>query len=499
MPRTTTVLPSALGTLSSLPLAQWVETLGLPGVVLTRLLEYGAEETFDLVHLERAEIAELCSGLKLVQKRKLQGAVEALHSAAAAQLRQQGQVWTEAPAAAKKRGGDQEEEQRQQQQEEDARPRGSESRNLSPSFDRVASPPEGVQRPPPATRMGRDEVSAHVSTLRQFAGGGGGGGGVTAAAAVRALHACWASCVVEPALRPRLLPSLFAIAQRAGGGAVAREAALALIFLAFSLSGTTIKEEPMLTPATVATQAAGQLLQGRTVVILGWLGSQNDEFADIAQYYRQTYPDARIVTSVGGCDRWARSEDLLAQSSSGGGSKAAAAAAAAGAGTSTLAGDDDSPPLFAEGATAPWPAAAACEEQLWGLADAILPSAPDAAAPRVLFHLFSNNGFMLYARLLRHLQVRAGAGDIACLAALQSGIEGVIFDSTPDPAYDPPLLKLVAVQSLAAVLKKESIGALTMRDIAPRTLLRGVVEAACEHGEQKQRSPRSADQHAPPN
>jgi hypothetical protein len=43
--------------------------------------------------------------------------------------------------------------------------------------------------------------------------------------------------------------------------------------------------------------------QGRTVVILGWLGSQNDEFADIAQYYRQTYPDARIVTSVGGCDR----------------------------------------------------------------------------------------------------------------------------------------------------------------------------------------------------
>jgi hypothetical protein len=40
------------------------------------------------------------------------------------------------------------------------------------------------------------------------------------------------------------------------------------------------------------------------------------------------------------------------------------------------------------------------------------------------------------------------AGEPACAEALAS-ISGVVFDSTPDPAYDPPLLKQVAVASVA--------------------------------------------------
>ena len=141
-------------------------------------------------------------------------------------------------------------------------------------------------------------------------------------------------------------------------------------------------------------------------------------------------------------------------------------------------GASDSPPLFSEGAAAPWPAADLCEEQLYELEAEMRPAG--GAAPRVLFHLFSNNGFMLYARLMRHLHDRHGADGYASATA---AIKGVIFDSTPDPSYDPPLLKQVAVASVASVLKKEPVPGMTIRDLGMRTPLRAVVHAACHHAQ----------------
>ena len=65
---------------------------------------------------------------------------------------------------------------------------------------------------------------------------------------------------------------------------------------------------------------------------------------------------------------------------------------------------------------------------------------------------------MLYARLMRHLHDRHGADGYASATA---AIKAVIFDSTPDPSYDPPLLKQVAVASVASVLKKEPVPGMT--------------------------------------
>ena len=116
--------------------------------------------------------------------------------------------------------------------------------------------------------------------------------------------------------------------------------------------------------------------------LLGGGAGGADDFKTVSEHYRRKYPRCKIVTTVGGNDRWARCESPVDPS------------AAA------------EPPLYAEGAAATWPANALCEEQLWALSSHMVPSAPGAPPPRVLFHLFSNNGFMLYARLLRHLHER---------------------------------------------------------------------------------------------
>ena len=103
------------------------------------------------------------------------------------------------------------------------------------------------------------------------------------------------------------------------------------------------------------------------------------------------------------------------------------------------------------------------------------------------FHLFSN-GFTLYIRLLRHLHQRGLEGEASCTEAMAS-IRGVVFDSTPawgpPPAVIPPpqVVKLVATQAVAGMLKKENFPGMTMRDIAPRSPLKAIVESACERSQ----------------
>jgi hypothetical protein len=419
-------LPSDLAALSEKDMGEWLGALGVPHL-LPLLDEWGAETPEDLAHLESEELAQMFDGLKLVQKRKLQRALQVVRQLA-------GVEEPAAPAAA-----------------------------AAPPAAAAAAAAAPSPAPPPAVpRLSSEEVARQAASLQRYAGGSN----VAEPEALRSLHASWAACVDDPSVRRKLLPSLFAIAKRDKAGAVGREAALALIFLAFSLSGTAIKVEPSTEPSTPGAAAPGECV----VMILGWLGSGCEDFKDVARHYRQQYPRCKIVTTVGGNDRWARP-------------------AAEGQGPAAAA---DAPPLFAEGAGAEWPAAALCEEQLWRLASHMLPSPGTSGngngngsgtPPRVLLHLFSNNGFMLYARLLRHLHERGEAGESACREVLATGISAVVYDSTPDPAYDPPLLKQVAVASVASVLKKEPVPGMSMRDLGMRTPLRAVVHAACEHAQ----------------
>lgn len=371
-----TTLPSDLVALAEKEMAEWLGALGLPQL-LPLMDEWGADHPEDLAHLEAAEIAQLEANLKLVQKRKLQKALQAIRLVMG--------VDEPPPLLA----------------DCDAQP------------EPESAPAQQQQPPPPAPRLTADEVARHAALLRSYAGGGD----VVVADALRSLHAAWSGCVADPTLRNQLLPSLFAIAKRDDAGAVEREAALALIFLAFSLSGTIVKVDESDEPSTPTKTPAPECV----VLILGWLGSGADDFRTVSEHYHRRYPRCKVVTTVGGNDRWARCDspaDPLDLSAS------------------------TPPSLYAEGAAVTWPADALCEEQLWALSQHILPKAPNTPPPRVLFHLFSNNGFMLYARLLRHLHERAAAGESACEQAMMA-LRGVVFDSTPDPAYDPPLLKQV--------------------------------------------------------
>ncbi len=424
---TTCVLPGDLAGLAkdAEDLGSWLDALGLRHL-LPLLDEWGAEHPVDLVHLESAEVDQLYHGLKLVQKRKLQKALQAIRRLAGCE--------GEDSAA------------------EDKQP-DSNSSTAEPAPAPAPAPASASAAPPAIERLSRDEVAKHAGLLRDYASGSA----VAQADALRSLHASWTECVADPSVRPLLLPSLFAIAKREKAGAVEREAALALIFLAFSLSGTVVKvdEEPR-TP----TKGPGHPKPPAVVLILGWLGSGADDFNDVAKHYRQRYPGCKIVTTVGGNDRWARCD-----TGDGTGGNAAKLT--------------DNPPLFAEGSSASWPAGALCEHQLWDLSSHMLPSATGGEFPPVFFHLFSNNGFMLYARLLRHMLEKRGEEGQQAVSA----IRGVLCDSTPDPAYDPPLLKQVAVASVASVLKKEKIGGMSIRDLGMRTPLRAVVHAACEHAQ----------------
>jgi hypothetical protein len=89
----------------------------------------------------------------------------------------------------------------------------------------------------------------------------------------------------------------------------------------------------------------------------------------------------------------------------------------------------------------------------------------------LMFHLFSNNGIMLFARLQRRLQQQAVGGDQSCQGALQR-VRAVVYDSTPDPSYDPKLLKQVVIASIASIIKNEQPAGMALTDLGLRTRLR---------------------------
>ena len=232
-------------------LAGWVAALGAPPPELLLALQaHGAEQTQDLAYLEAAEIDELCAALPPLLQSQLRRGLRTLRVAAGV--------------------------------EEAAEP----------------EPEPELRRPAPtAQRLTAGEVEQHAAVLQAYTPGAGEG---EADAATRSLHACWRACVADPTLRQRLLPLLFTIAKRSDAGPVEKEAALALTFLAFSLTGTVIRSDPP--DAAPAAPSA-------VVIIIGWLGSGIADFADVAQHYRAKCPGCKVLTTVGGSDRWADAAD----------------------------------------------------------------------------------------------------------------------------------------------------------------------------------------------
>jgi hypothetical protein len=211
-----------LTALSCLPLEQWLAALGLPAALLPLLDDLGAEQTEDLAHLEAMDVEELCgaAGLKLVQRRKLSKAVRAVRVACG---------W-----------------------DNDSGGNGDDAGTKAAPLALAATAPEAGtavarRRPAPTVaRVSSEEVQRHARVLRNYAATAAVDEGTAREApsdddVIRSLHVAWAACVAEPFLRRQLLPSLFAIARRPSAGAPEREAALALVFLSFSLSGAAIK------------------------------------------------------------------------------------------------------------------------------------------------------------------------------------------------------------------------------------------------------------------
>ena len=417
------VLPATLGELAGLPLDQWLSALALPQGLLADLDAYGVEQPSDLAYLEVQELEALCAGLNIVRRRKLERGWRALRASAGLE--------------------------------------GLQAGDLAAAPDFPTSPQQ--RRPSPTARnLSSCDLDAHVERLRTYCSRPD----ATAAArdsVISSLHIAWAACVADPIRRSTLLPIIVEIAKQPQvpeTTAISEEAALALVFLSFSLSGCDIS-------------AVGPVSSNCVVFVFGWLGSKNAEFESLCQHYQQSYPGCRVLTTVAGGDRWAQATHTNAKDKA----------------SDSTGTDASSPPRFSQGSKAEWPVAALCEEQIWRLAEAMLPDAErqgGAPAPRTFFHLFSN-GFTLYVRLLMHLKHRADNGESCCAAAMKS-IRGVVFDSTPawgpKTTIPPPqIVKLVAMQSVAAVLKKESIPGMSLRDVAPGSTLNAVVNTACDQSQ----------------
>jgi hypothetical protein len=325
--------PINLDALAALPLAEWVSSLRLgsgSGGVLAQLDEWGVSEPADMIYLETKELQILTTDLKLVQKRKLEKAVAVLARAAELDL-SPGEVLLATPA--------------------------------SPTAEVEVQP----EQPPAAGPVppSDDEFALHVEVLKQCVGAAGE---QSVEASLNSIQRCWTACVADPSKRSKVLPSLFAIARANTGTEVEREAGMALVFLAFSLSGTVVSTFPSPKPAAGPTRGAPT-----TVLILGWLGSGNDDFAEVVKHYHSRYPGCKVVVTVGGNDLWpGRPIPQRPQRTTADGKHLRTAMTGA----------------------APWPASGLCAVQLARLA-------AEMEGSKVLVHSFSNNGIMLYTRLLR--------------------------------------------------------------------------------------------------
>jgi hypothetical protein len=178
-----------------------------------------------------------------------------------------------------------------------------------------------------------------------------------------------------------------------------------LVFLGFSASGVEVQIDDNAVPATTPAPVSNSLstYPPPSVLILGWAGSDIEALGDVSAYYQSNMPHGcRVVRSVGGSDQW-----------------------------NIHPANDKIVPAEVQ---------AAYREQLDRIVEAISYGSGDgggaeAAAVPVLVHCFSNNGWLLYVRLLQHLaSIRASTGGSD---TRQKGLAdrikicGVVMDSAP--------------------------------------------------------------------
>eukprot|EP01048_Picozoa_sp_COSAG05_P008485 COSAG05_NODE_648_length_8105_cov_23.780914_6_plen_591_part_00 len=384
--------------LAQLSLGDWVSALklGPASGILSMLDEWGVAEPADMIYLEQSEVELLSADLKLIQKRKLEKAIETLARQAGMSPDDLPQIELPAPPP-------------------EVLPVESGS-DVPSKDDKVEMAPE-IREPAPPDDT---EFAGHCDVLGAYATQAGS---ADDAAVLKSIHRCWTGCVAVPARRNRVLPSLFRIARENTGSDLEREAAIALVFLAFSLSGTTVDVHSAAVDSKSGSDGEGPT----TVLILGWLGSGNSDFDEVVKHYRATY-GCKVVVTVGGNDLWPGHPIATTGSTAPPPRPSGLATAMSGA--------------------APWPGSQLADAQLASLAE-------EMTGSRVLIHSFSNNGIMLYTRLLRHLTREqdanraaspSGGGGRLCSASLKlASIAAVVIDSSPDPSYDRNLLKQVCV------------------------------------------------------
>jgi hypothetical protein len=152
-------------------------------------------------------------------------------------------------------------------------------------------------------------------------------------------------------------------------------------------------------------------------VILGWAGSAVESLSDVASYYQRDFPGFKVITTVGGCDRWAGSS-----------------------------GEGDTADWF------PTEVSNMYEDQLEHVLACVNNSGrrekgePDAP---VFMHLFSNNGFLAYQRVLQAMHKHESSRNL--LSRLEAG--GVIADGTPETTYSPALMSRVVLNSVASAIR----------------------------------------------
>ena len=361
--------------IATLALGEWLSALKLGRMsesVLAQLDSWGVAEPTDLSYLTEKEVGALTADMKLVQRRKLEKAigffVNTIHGSVGDTVTQP----ADSQPADSQRGGYNEQ-------------------------SRSSKPPTAK------------DCEAQGMVLRDFIGNGCRTSDTQQI--LYGIHTCWSGCVADPSWRAALVPILFRVVTDCTCQAVRRDATIAVVFLSFSLSGTTLAvsmpiERPLRTHASPST-----------VLVFGWAGSGNDDFTDLTQFYRESYPSCKVVVTVGGSDLWRNQEferrtNTTVKTAIDGGVR--------------------------------WPTSQLATSQLSQLVD-------EVAGPRVLVHSFSNNGMMLHTRLLKHLMTKRDeyllAPNIACRATrVLASICAVVVDSAPDPSYNRSLLK--GLQSL---------------------------------------------------
>jgi hypothetical protein len=237
---------------------------------------------------------------------------------------------------------------------------------------------------------------------------------------------CWKGALREKEKRRKTIPTLVEVVEEAKKENAEHDRLVcialgALVFLSIAASGTEVLDFPF--PMNEVPQAV--------VVILGWAGSAVESLGDVARYYQRDFPGFKVITTVGGCDRWAGNS-----------------------------GEGDGADWF------PTEVSDMYEDQLEHVLACVNRNGrreegqPDAP---VFMHLFSNNGFLAYQRVLQAMHKHESGGSL--LSRLQAG--GVIADGTPETEYSAALMSRVVLNSVASAIRlchEEEGAAITASD-----------------------------------